>query len=57
MKLDVNAVESEKMSMQDFIAAEGKRQGEHRSCEIIAWISGLLGLVGLISLISAIVQT
>jgi hypothetical protein len=57
MKRDVDAVQSEKMTMQGFIEAENKRSAEYRSCEIIAWLSGLSGLAGLLGLILAVIQT
>ena len=57
MKRDVQAVESEKVSMQDFVTAEDGRQDRFRLCEIVAWISGASALIGLLGLIFAVLKT
>jgi hypothetical protein len=57
MKHDLDEVHADRMTTEQFYNAEKSRSGEYRSCEIIAWISGLCGIAGLISLILAVVQT
>ncbi|HEV2046558.1 MAG TPA: hypothetical protein VGQ95_08160 [Chthoniobacterales bacterium] len=54
MKRDVAAYESQKMRAEAFVENESRRSAEYRSCEIIAWISGLAALMGLISLVLAV---
>jgi hypothetical protein len=52
---DVAAVESQKMTVQDFIHAQNERSKPYRLCEALAWVSGLAGLVGLFGLIYSVV--
>jgi len=55
-KTDVAAVESGAITVGHFIAAQAKNSSKYRSCEIIAWISGISAFVGLGALIVAVVE-
>ena len=53
---DVAAVEYGAVTIGHFIAAQGRNSFKYRSCEIIAWLSGISGLVGLGALIVAVLK-
>jgi len=55
-KTHVTAVESGEMTVRQFIDAQAKHSSKYRSCEIIAWISGISALVGLGALIVAVLK-
>src|SRR5712691_1057224 len=55
-KADVAAVESGAVTIGHFIAAQERNSSKYRSCEIIAWLSGISGLVGLGALIVAVLR-
>jgi hypothetical protein len=56
-KKDVDAVHAGQMTRKDFVEVQNSHPSEYRSCEIMAWISGISALVGLGALIVAILKT
>src|SRR5207244_4731150 len=50
-KSDAAAVESGAITVGHFIAAQAKNSSSYRSCEFIAWLSGIFAFVGLVALI------
>jgi hypothetical protein len=54
-KGDVAKLEVGKLTRAQFIDNVNARSANIRSCECLAWLSGIAGLIGLISLIVAVV--
>jgi hypothetical protein len=54
LRNDVAKVDAGELTHEGFLAEQKKRFAPLRSCEVIAWVSGVLGLVGLASLIIAV---
>ena len=55
-KADVAAVQSGAITIGNFIAAQTRNSSTYRSCEVMAWISGISALVGLGGLIVAVLK-
>jgi hypothetical protein len=55
-KDQVDAVELGAVTVATFIAEQKKNSSKYRSCEVIAWLSGVAGLVGLICFIVTVLR-
>ena len=56
LRNDVAKLDAGEITDQDFLAGQNKRNAQLRSCEVIAWLSGIAGLIGLATLIASVVS-
>jgi Na+/glutamate symporter len=53
-KQEVEKLHLGKLSPQEFLGKQAAKRNWYRSCEVIAWLSGICVLIGLVALIAAV---
>jgi hypothetical protein len=55
-KRELRDLDAGKLTPLQFLSTQRQKRDKYRSCEIMAWVSGLCALTGLIALIAAVLR-